>query len=94
VAEFGCVDRHKGGIKAFQWADQAFAAMLDRVQGDWPNLIGFSWWNESWRHDWEAVVHDPKKDSNMLVQENPELAHVFQDRLRNAQVDLAVRFAP
>jgi hypothetical protein len=41
--------------------------------GRWPNVIGFSWWNSTF-------MNDPKsgRQSNMLVQDNPQLQAIFR----------------
>jgi hypothetical protein len=92
IAEFGCVDSSKAQINAADWANQALTAMVQGAVNDWPDLIGFSWWNERWRNDWQSPVHDPNKDSNMLVQENAALASVFRQRLANSMIDDSLRF--
>jgi hypothetical protein len=58
------------------WADAALSALL---RGDWPEVRGFSWWNETWQND-----DDPAHDSDMRVQAVPGLADVFRSRLVGA----------
>jgi hypothetical protein len=68
IAEFGCTAGNPNVDQA-QWARDALNSILsDR----WPRIIGFSWWNEAWQND-----DNPAHDSNMRVQDNPDLAQVF-----------------
>jgi hypothetical protein len=47
----------------------------------WPQVRGFSWWNERWQND-----DNPKHDTNMQVQSIPGLAAVFRQRLAGGNV--------
>jgi len=72
VAEFGAAARNPRAEQS-AWAD---AALADLLIGRWPQLIGFSWWNESWQND-DNSAHD----TSMRLQDNPALAGVFQKRV-------------
>ncbi len=72
VAEFGC----SAGNPAFTpdvWANKALRRLLE---GRWPRVAGFSWWNEWWQND-----DDPAHDTTMRVQDLPLLADVFKTQL-------------
>ncbi len=77
VAEFG-TDVHNSREPAAIWADGALRLMLGRR---WPNLIGFSWWNETWEND-----DDPTRNTDMRVQSSTPLARVFRKHLATARV--------
>ncbi len=70
LAEFGVTDKNPLGNQA----DWARAALTDITAFRWPRLIGFSWWNEWWQND-ENAAHD----TDMRVQDNPDLQAVFQE---------------
>jgi hypothetical protein len=70
VAEFGTA-KNNPLVDQSQWARDA---LTDITSDRYPNLIGFSWWNEWWQND-----GDPAHDTTMRVQDNPELARVFQE---------------
>ena len=53
-----------------EWTE---AALTDTVAARWPRLIGFSWWNEMWEND-----NNSDHDTNMQLQDNPDLTAVFQ----------------
>jgi hypothetical protein len=72
VLEFGAAKNNPLGDQA-QWADEALAALLSNR---WPEIKGFSWWNERWQND-----DNPANDTIMRVQDNPALAEVFRKRL-------------
>lgn len=86
ITEMGCamaLSRDpKTPDRASDWANEAFQHIMTGADGAWSNLKAFSWWNESWLNtgtddpDWDI------KRSIMRVQENPALAEVFHDRLR------------
>ena len=66
VCEFGQInDAHQ-----VSWTRKALA---DMMSGRWPNLIGFSWWNATFKNDPLSG-----RQSNMLVQDNPRLQDVFR----------------
>lgn len=69
LLEFGVTSGSPLGDQA-EWAK---AALTDLIALRWPRLIGFSWWNEFWEND-----DDPSHDTNMRIQDNPDLAAVFQ----------------
>jgi len=75
VLELGMTDRNPHG-SATAFAD---AALDDLLGGRWPEVRGFSWWNETWSND-----DDPAHDTDMRVQTVPGLAEVFQDHLVGA----------
>jgi len=68
VLEFGATLNNPRGNQA-AWAE---AALTDLIQGRWPRVKGFSWWNEAWKND-----HKPAHDTTMRLQDNPALAEVF-----------------
>lgn len=59
-------------------AEWARAALTDITSFRWPRLIAFSWWNERWQND-----DNPANDTTMRLQDNPELAAVFQELVGN-----------
>lgn len=69
ILEFGVTSGNPLGDQA-EWAN---AALTDLTAINWPRIIGFSWWNEAWQND-----SDSDHDTNMRVQDNPDLADVFQ----------------
>jgi hypothetical protein len=69
LLEFGVTRGNPRGDQA-AWAERALA---DLVQGRWPQVIGFSWWNETWQND-----DDPAHDTSMRLQDSPALAAVFR----------------
>jgi len=74
VAEFGAPKGNPHGDQA-QWANWA----LSELTSSWyPKVIGFSWWNEWWPND-----RNPAHDTTMRVQDNPDLAAVFQELVGN-----------
>jgi len=72
VFEFGVTSNNPLG-NPVQWADEALAPLIG---GRWPEIKGFSWWNEAWEND-----EDPAHDTDMRVQSVPGMAKVFHDRL-------------
>ncbi len=72
VAEFGCTAGNATASPA-PWAADALETLLARK---YPQIIGFSWWNERWPND-----DNPKHDTTMRVQDLPELARVFRENL-------------
>ena len=69
VLEFGVPSGNPMGNQA-EWAEDALTNLTSLR---WSRIIGFSWWNEAWQND-----ADPDHDTNMRVQDNPDLADVFQ----------------
>lgn len=67
VCEFGTIDdKHQAA-----WTR---AALSDLVGGRWPKVIGFSWWNSTFKND--PVTGGL---SDMQVQDNPQLEAIFRD---------------
>lgn len=69
VLEFGVTS----GNSLCDQADWAENALTDLTALRYPRVIGFSWWNETWQND-----NNPAHDTDMRVQDNPDLASVFQ----------------
>jgi len=69
LIEFGVTANNPLGDQA-AWAEEA---LTDLTGPRWPRVIGFSWWNETWQND-----DDPAHDTNMRVQDNPQLTRVFK----------------
>jgi hypothetical protein len=79
LLEFGATMGNPRGDAAI-WADDA---LTDLLTNRWPEVRGFSWWNETWKNDGNAA-----NDTNMRVQDVPGLAAVFQtQRTSPAVVD-------
>jgi len=74
ITEFGTA-KNNPWLDQIQWARDALTS-LDTAR--YPNLIGFSWWNERWQNDRHA-----ENDTTMRVQDNPELAELFQELIGN-----------
>lgn len=74
IAEFGATNNNPLGNQA-EWTR---AALTDITSFRWPRIIGFSWWNEWWQND-----DYPAHDTNMRLQDNPELQAVFQELVGN-----------
>ncbi len=70
VLEFGVTKNNPLGDQA-QWARDA---LTDITSSRWPRIVGFSWWNEHWQND-----DNPAHDTTMRVQDNSDLASVFQE---------------
>lgn len=70
--ELGVTD-HNPGCDSLPWVQGALADLLG---GRWPDVRGFSWWNERWANDAQA-----EDDSQMLVQENAAVGKAFHDAL-------------
>lgn len=82
VAEFGCTAGNRL-IAPEVWAG---AALDDLLGVRWPQVIGFSWWNERWAND-----ADPAHDTTMRVQDIPALAETFHGKLGAAEAILQQR---
>ncbi len=50
------------------------AALADLMGGRWPDVIGFSWWNSTFKNDPRSG-----RQSDMLVQDNPGLESLFRN---------------
>lgn len=72
VSEFGSAAGNPTCDQA-AWADAALAALL---ANRWPEVHGFSWWDEDWQND-----DDPSHDTSMNVADSEELTDVFRARL-------------
>jgi len=69
IAEFGAT-RNSPFCNQSDWARNALSNI---TSSRWPRVIGFSWWNEAWEND-----ENPAHNSDMRLQDNPELAKVFE----------------
>ncbi len=69
LLEFAAAAHNPLGDQA-EWAK---SALSDLTSLRWRRIIGFSWWNEAWQND-----DNPQHDTTMRVQDNPQLAQVFQ----------------
>ncbi len=77
IAEFG-TDVHNPNEPAAAWATAALKQILSKR---WPQLIGFSWWNETWPNG-----DDPKNATDTRIQSDPALTLVFRKALKHARV--------
>lgn len=80
VLEFGATGNHPGDdpqCRPDRWAQGALRALL---ANRWPQVRGFSWWNETWEND-EGVP-----DTDMRVQSVPGLSDVFRHFLAGGNV--------
>ncbi len=75
VFEFGVTDGNPLG-GADRWAD---AALADLIGGRWPQVRGFSWWNETWQND-------DGRDTDMRVYAIPGMSEVFKRRLASERI--------
>ena len=80
IAEFGTA-KNNPKLDQAQWAREALTAITSL---QYSNVIGFSWWNERWQND-----DDPAHDTTMRVQDNTELAQVFQELVAKNAIVLA-----
>ena len=80
IAEFGCTSGYPH-VRAEDWAK---AALSDILSDRWPNVRGFSWWNERWEND-----DNPAHNTTMRVQDNPALGKVFFDTFKEHEGDFA-----
>ena len=79
IAEFGCTTGYPL-VKSEDWAK---AALSDILSKRWPNVRGFSWWNEKWEND-----SIPAHNTTMRVQDNLALGNVFQDAFQEHKADI------
>lgn len=77
IAEFG-TDVRNPREPAAPWADKALTTILS---GKYPQLIGFSWWNETWPNG-----DDPARATDLRVQSNPALTAIFRRHMRNKRI--------
>jgi Glycosyl hydrolase family 26 len=73
IFEFGITNNNRR-CPAAPWVRAAFA---DLFSGRWPDVRGFSWWQERWNNDGEL-------GSDMLVQDDPGVTAAFRDALTGA----------
>ena len=73
IFEFG-ITNNNPGCAAGPWVEAAFADLLG---GRWPDMRGFSWWNERWNNDGAA-------GSDMLVQDDASVIGAFRAALTGA----------
>ncbi len=88
IVEFGCTTGYPY-LKAEDWAGSVLG---DILSNRWPQVRGFSWWNERWEND-----DDPSHNTTMRVQDNPALARVFRAQLKkhaSSLVGFSKRSAP
>ena len=69
VLEFGVTS----GNPYVDQAEWAGSALRDLTSLRWPRVAGFSWWNEKWPND-----DDPAHNTDMRVQDNPDLSDAFK----------------
>jgi hypothetical protein len=74
LAEFGVTQGNPLADQAV-WAERA---LEDLVNGRWPRVIGFAWWNEAFPKDADSAHR-----TTMRLQDNPALAAVFQHWVGN-----------
>jgi hypothetical protein len=53
----------------------------DLLSKRWKNVVGFAWWNERWQNDTNPSW-DLKIDTDMRVQDSPDLKAVFANRFK------------
>jgi len=82
IAEFG-VTAGNPLITPQAWAGPA---LDDLLAFRWPNVIGFSWWNERWEND-----NKPAHDTTMRMQDIPALAQTFATKLAASQPELQLQ---
>jgi len=81
IAEFGAT----AGNPLISPEAWAAPALDDLFAARWPNVIGFSWWNERWQND-----NNPAHDTTMRMQDIPALAELFLDTLAANEAKLQV----
>jgi beta-mannanase len=74
ISEVGATVRNPN-MAAQGYAD---GALRDILSHRWANVVGFSWWNERWQNDGNTTWDS--SDTDMRVQDSPELMQVFQNR--------------
>ena len=77
IAEFA-TDVHNPHEPAAPWARAALKLILS---GKYPQLIGFSWWNETWPNG-----DDPKDATDTRISSDPALTAVFRSFLRSPRL--------
>lgn len=74
VAELGTA-KNNPYVDQVEWTREALEFITSM---QYKNLIGFTWWNEAWQND-----GNPKNDTTMRVQDNPELQALFREMVGN-----------
>jgi hypothetical protein len=77
IFEFGTTDNNPA-CAAGPWVQ---AALGDLLGGRWPDLRGFSWWNQAWNDGPPAGG-----TTDMLVQDDPAVGGAFRAALQAAAV--------
>jgi hypothetical protein len=72
LLEFGMTNNHPA-VNQADWADEV---LKDILSSRWKDLIGFAWWNDAWPND-----GNPKNNTNMRIQDNPDLQDVFKKNI-------------
>ena len=92
VGEFGCSAATKQNPdvtqdeQAAKWAGAALTEMFaGKDSGKYPDLIGFSWWNEAWSNG------EQQPATEMRIQEIPALSATFAKLLRERESMLQER---
>jgi hypothetical protein len=77
ISEFGCTKTTADptGRDVANWAHDALTSIL---AGKWPEVRGFSWWNEGWSNG------SGESPTEMRVQKVPALQEMFRTVLGNA----------
>lgn len=91
VTEMGCAmaleEKENPPERASAWASDALYQIRKQSDGNWTNLKGFIWWNESWLNVGKEDPEREFKRSVMRVQENEALRQVFHDRLFEMRIN-------
>lgn len=83
VCEFGATSGNPLGDQS-AWAEAAIDALVD---GRWPAVIGFAWWNGRWKNDTK-----PQNNTDMRVQDNQQLGESFRRALaRDGRIKERIR---
>jgi len=77
IAEFG-TDVNNPREPAAAWAT---AALKQILSNRWPQLIGFSWWNEQWPNG-----DNPENATDLRIQSDPALTQVFRKALKHPRI--------
>jgi hypothetical protein len=77
ISEFGCTktDADPTSADVGEWAKDALSSII-AAKKRWPELRGFSWWNEGWKNG------DGKSPTEMRVQKLKPLQDVFSTQLK------------
>jgi hypothetical protein len=82
LLEFGA-DIHHPSQPAPKWAK---AALTDLFAHRWPQIRGFSWWNETWEND-----DNRRHNTSMRVQDSPTLARVLNSQFTQHKGQIATK---